>query len=74
MTEPHIQAVRASHQCVNDDEEIDMTTHELRMLEPFSDYYSESEYRFIEMEGRVVLDVDSMEPWENYTHKVKEEL
>lgn len=59
---------------VNDDEEIDMTTHELRMLEPFSDYYSENEYRFIEIEGRVVLDVDSMEPWENYTHKVKEEL
>lgn len=58
---------------VNDDEEIDMKTHTLRSMEPFSDYYSESEYRFVEVDGRVVLDVDSMEPWERYVEKVKEE-
>lgn len=58
---------------VNDDEEIDMKTHTLRNMEHFSDYYSEDEYRFIEMDGRVVLDVDSMEPWERYIEKVKAE-
>lgn len=55
---------------VNDDEEIDMKTHTLRNMEPFSDYYSENEYRFIELDGRVVLDVDSMEPFERYEKKV----
>lgn len=56
---------------VGDDQEIDMTTHELRQIEPFSDYYSENEYRFIEMNGRVVMDVDSTAPWEKYINKVK---
>lgn len=56
---------------VGDDQEIDMTTHELRQIEPFSDYYSENEYRFIEMNGRVVMDVDSTAPWEKYINKVQ---
>ena len=56
------------------DEEIDMTTHKLIMVEPFSDYYSENEYRFVELEGIVVLDVDSLEPWERYVEKSEQSL
>ena len=59
---------------VNDDEEIDMSTHELRFLEPFSDYYSEGEYRFEELNGRVVLDVDSIEPIDRYEQKIKQKM
>lgn len=54
---------------INDDEEIDMSTHTLRNFEPFSDYYAENEYRFLEVDERVVLDVDSLEPFERYEKK-----
>lgn len=56
---------------VNDDEEIDMNSYQLTNLEPFSDYYSVGEYRFIEVNGRVVLDVNSMAPFNKYEEKVK---
>ena len=59
---------------VEDNEEIDMTTQELKMVEPFSDYYSENEFRFLEQDGKIVLDVDSTEPWEKYIHKIQEKL
>ena len=43
-------------------------------LEPLSDYYSEEEYRFVEVNGKVCLDVDSPEPFERYTKKVLSEF
>ena len=51
-----------------------MTTQELKMVEPFSDYYSENEFRFLEQDGKIILDVDSTEPWEKYIHKIQEKL
>ncbi|MDF2865214.1 MAG: hypothetical protein K0R72_23 [Clostridia bacterium] len=54
---------------LNDDQEINVSTHTLRNLEPFSDYYAEDEYRFLELDGKVVLDVDSFEPFEEYEKK-----
>ena len=39
-------------------------------LEPLSDYYSEEEYRFVEVNGKVCLDVNSPEPYERYEEKI----
>lgn len=38
-------------------------------LEPFSDYYSEGQYRFVIINGKVCIDVDSGEPFERYSKK-----
>lgn len=39
-------------------------------LEPFSEHYSSSEYRFVEINGKVCLDVDSPEPFYAYSQRV----
>jgi hypothetical protein len=54
---------------INIVEKIDMSTYQLKNLEPFSSYYKENEYRFEEADGRVILDVDSLEPFENFEKK-----
>ncbi|NLC87265.1 MAG: hypothetical protein GX682_00550 [Clostridiaceae bacterium] len=59
---------------VTDNSNLDMETNELIILEPFSDYYSENEYRFIENEGKIILDVDSIEPFEIFSKKIENHL
>lgn len=39
-------------------------------IEPLSNYYSEDEYKFVEENGKVCLDFESLEPIERYTKKV----
>lgn len=45
---------------------------DLKYMKPLSEYYREGEYRFIEENGRIVIDLDSLEPYKRYENEVKQ--
>jgi len=45
---------------------------ELKFMRPFSDYVKEGEYKFIEKDGRVVLDIEPFDSIKRYEDEVKQ--